>query len=115
MFIRLTKRAQSTLEYAVIIAVVVGALIAMQVYVKRGLQGRLRQASDDIGDQFSPGVTTTSYTTVSNVTTREWVNKAISGATNMTGTKTDSTQNQRRNGTENVAAQNSEWWFTNGS
>ena len=29
------RRAQSTLEYALMIAVVIGALIAMQVYVKR--------------------------------------------------------------------------------
>jgi Flp pilus assembly pilin Flp len=114
MFIRSKKRAQSTLEYAVIIAVVVGALIAMQVYVKRGLQGRLRQATDDIGDQFAPGVTTTNYTTVSNVITNEWINTAT-GTANMTGTRTNSIQNQVRNGTENVAAQTNEWWFTNGS
>lgn len=42
--LRLEKKAQSTLEYAIIIAVVVGAAIAMQVYVKRGLQGRVRDA-----------------------------------------------------------------------
>ena len=53
MFLKLNKKGQGTLEYAVIIAVVVGALLAMQVYVKRAVQGRLRQASNDIGDQFS--------------------------------------------------------------
>ena len=45
-------KGQSTLEYAMIIAVVVGALLALQIYMKRGLQGRMREAADDIGKQF---------------------------------------------------------------
>ena len=49
------KKAQSTLEYAVLIIIVIGALIAIQSYVKRGIQGRLRQAADDIGDQYEAG------------------------------------------------------------
>lgn len=40
------KRAQSIAEYALLLAVVVSAFLAMQVYVKRGLQGRLRDTSD---------------------------------------------------------------------
>src|ERR1039457_6290226 len=60
------KRGQSTLEYAVLIVVIIGALLTIQVYIKRGVQGRLKQASDDIGDQYSQGneneiKTTTSY------------------------------------------------------
>ena len=51
------KRAQSTLEYAVLIIVIIGALLSIQVYIKRGVQGRLKSASDDIGDQFSVGNT----------------------------------------------------------
>ena len=51
------KRAQSTLEYAVLTVVVIGALIAIQTYVKRGVQGKLKSSADDIGDQFSPGNT----------------------------------------------------------
>ena len=54
------KKAQSTLEYAILIAVVVGALIGMQTYVKRGLQGRLKAATDDVGSQFEPTVSTVS-------------------------------------------------------
>lgn len=46
MFHRLNKRAQSTAEYAILIAIVVGALIGMQVYVRRGLQGRIRDVVD---------------------------------------------------------------------
>lgn len=54
MFTALNKRGQSTLEYSVIIAVVVAGLVAMQLYMKRGMQGKLKQSSDDIGEQFSP-------------------------------------------------------------
>ncbi len=51
------KKAQSTLEYAVLIIVIIGALLSIQTYIKRGVQGRLKSASDDIGDQFSVGNT----------------------------------------------------------
>lgn len=47
MFLR-RKKAQSTAEYAIIIAIVVGALVAMQVYVKRGMQGRFKDAVEDL-------------------------------------------------------------------
>lgn len=57
------RKAQSTLEYAVIVAVVIGALLAMQTYIKRGVQGRLRSSTDNIGDQYSAGSTTAKYTT----------------------------------------------------
>jgi hypothetical protein len=50
-------KGQSILEYAMIIAVVVGALIAMQIYMKRGMEGRIRQASDEIGKQFEAEAT----------------------------------------------------------
>ena len=58
MFKLLRKmKGQSTLEYAVLIIIIIGALLTIQVYIKRGVQGRLRSATDDIGDQFSPGNT----------------------------------------------------------
>ncbi len=40
------KRAQSTAEYAILIALVVGAVVAMQTYVKRGIQARQKVESD---------------------------------------------------------------------
>jgi len=48
------KKAQSTLEYAILIIIVIGALLSIQIYVKRGVQGRLKSATDDIGDQYKP-------------------------------------------------------------
>ncbi len=75
MFKYLKKRnGQSTLETAVLIMIVIGALLSIQVYIKRGVQGRLRSAADDIGDQYSAGntnvmktVTVTSNTTEKNI------------------------------------------------
>ena len=57
------KKGQSTLEYAVLIVIIIAALLAMNQYIKRGLQGRLKIATDDIGDQFSPGNTNYRKTT----------------------------------------------------
>ncbi|MDP2905737.1 MAG: hypothetical protein Q8O22_05490 [Candidatus Omnitrophota bacterium] len=105
MFIRLNKRAQSTLEYAVIIAVVVAGLVAMQVYIKRGMQGRLRQASDDIGEQFSPGHTTGNIVTNSTVSSNEEVTAGVNGSTT-----TESEQSQNRMSNETVANFVSEDW-----
>lgn len=43
---RRKSKAQSTAEYAVILAVVIGAAVAMQTYVKRGLQARQKAGTD---------------------------------------------------------------------
>ena len=51
------QRGQSTLEYVILIIIILGALLSIQVYIKRGIQGRLKSATDDIGDQFKPGGT----------------------------------------------------------
>ena len=49
------KKGQSTLEYAVLTIIILGALMSVQVYIKRGIQGRFKSSTDDIGDQFSVG------------------------------------------------------------
>lgn len=72
----LRKKGQSSLEYAVVIIVVMGALIAMQSYFKRSVQGRWQASSDGIGDQYDPMFTTTNIvhhvtgTTVTNIVTQ---------------------------------------------
>jgi len=73
MKIRNSRRGQSSLEYAVYSAVILGVIISMMLYFKRGVQGRWKEAADSVGDQFSPeyatGTTTTtrSGTTSSNI------------------------------------------------
>ena len=59
------KRAQSTLEYAMIVVILVAALIAMQIYIKRSMQGRLRAIADDLGQQYAPKNTTSDITITS--------------------------------------------------
>ncbi|MBM3246501.1 MAG: hypothetical protein FJZ13_04155 [Candidatus Omnitrophica bacterium] len=46
---KLGKKAQTTAEYAILFALVVGAVVAMQIYVKRGIQGRVRDVVDHTG------------------------------------------------------------------
>jgi len=57
MFRRLNKGAQTTAEYAILVALVVGAIVAMQVYVRRGIQGRVQEAVDYTGN-LSQDITT---------------------------------------------------------
>ena len=44
--LRRSRKGQSTAEYAIVIGLVLAAAIGMQVYVKRGMQGKVRNASD---------------------------------------------------------------------
>ena len=53
------KKGQNVVEYSILIALVVGAAIAMQTYVKRGLQGRVKDAVDYTGNNTTTGETTT--------------------------------------------------------
>src|SRR5476649_1232961 len=78
------KRGQSTLEYAVLIVVIIGALLTIQVYIKRGVQGRLRSAADDIGDQYSDGNMNEIRTTNRSSTTEETFNAGVA-ASNIVG------------------------------
>lgn len=99
----LTKRGQSTLEYAVLIVVIIAALITMQVYLKRGIQGRVRESADQIGEAYSPGATITNRITTTFANTSEYAD-AYSTTTQIHN------QFQNRTGWENVLAANEEWW-----
>lgn len=108
MFIRLNKRkAQSTLEYGVVIAVVVAALVAMQAYVKRGLQGKIKESADQIGEQFSPEHTSGTITTS---TTSESTENVTIDSQGRPVTVSNSSQNQTQNLQHNVEALSAEKW-----
>ena len=82
------KKGQSTVEYAIVVGVVVAALVAMQTYVKRGLQARYHdgiqflanETNITAGDgitylgsttQYEPYYLSSSYTTGSDKTENE--------------------------------------------
>ena len=68
---RRKRKGQSTLEYAILIIIIIGALLSIQLYIRRGVQGRLKSATDDIGDQFSPGNTNVRKTVHTNASSAE--------------------------------------------
>lgn len=75
------NKGQSTLEYAILIVVVIMALIGVQGYISRAVQGRQRDASDQIGEQFHAGSAWTNITTGTSATINEtataWDTKTI--------------------------------------
>lgn len=83
----LNRKAQSTLEYAVLISVVVAALLGIQIYVKRGMQGRIRSSTDQIGEQFDARKTDYDYTTKRTSTTVEEVTNGLSAVYTGTDSK----------------------------
>jgi hypothetical protein len=44
------------MEYVTILIVAIGSFIAVQQYIKRGIQGRWKQSVDQIGEQYDPQV-----------------------------------------------------------
>jgi len=102
-FLRKIK-GQSTLEYAVLIIIVIGALLSIQVYIKRGIQGRLRSATDDIGEQYSPGNMNVYITTRTSGRTNQYFSKGASESTLLNKEKTTV------NGTERMYNVDREFW-----
>lgn len=49
------RQGQATVEYALMIVVVIAALLTMQQYVTRGFQGKLKEAVDPLGGEHFPG------------------------------------------------------------
>jgi hypothetical protein len=104
MFRKIGKRAQTTAEYAILIALVVAAVTAMQIYVKRGMQGKVKDAVDNMGAGMGlPGASTPQYEPyylTSNSTTNQVSDDdetaLLGGAVNRTS---DATTNATRNQT----------------
>lgn len=94
---RQNLQGQSTLEYVILVGFVVAALIAMGIYMKRGLQGRYRESTDQIGAQYSAGDVTSEFTTTTNVAQNE---KVTSGGVVTTAI---SENIQKKTGSETVA------------
>ncbi len=52
--IKIRYGGQSLLEYSIMLIVIVAALLATSLYVKRSIQGRWKSTVDDFGDQYDP-------------------------------------------------------------
>lgn len=52
---RLLRKGQTTAEYAILIGLVVAVAVAMQTYIKRGVQGRFKDATDDYTTAVNTG------------------------------------------------------------
>jgi len=86
-----TSRGQSAIELAMLIVVVAAVIVAIQLYFKRGLEGRWKDASDQIGSQFTTAETYTIQTrqqsardeavgTAGEIAADNWQNSTIRGA-----------------------------------
>ena len=79
-------------EYAVLIIIIIGALCRSGL-IKRGIQGRLKGAADDIGDQFSVGNTNVIQTMTTSSQTKDTfaagVSKSQLQAEELTTTRTN--------------------------
>ncbi|NLE65283.1 MAG: hypothetical protein GX606_05155 [Elusimicrobia bacterium] len=51
------RKGQNTAEYAILIALVVGAVVAMQTFTQRNLQARMRGASLTMKDDMNQALT----------------------------------------------------------
>jgi len=105
-----SKKGQNTAEYAILIGVIVAAAIAMQIYIRRGMQARVKDAvdftqtaDDDAGgylfasnqSQYEPYYMQTNFETVQQAQTSEQlqagggvIRDSISEATQRTGNQT---------------------------
>jgi len=102
-FLRKMK-GQSTLEYAVLVIIVIGALLSIQVYIKRGIQGRMRSAADDIGDQYSVGNTNVTKTVKTHSRTKD-TNTGGASVSNFLEAETTNTERS-----QNIINTEREYW-----
>lgn len=81
------RRTEGILEYAVLILFVTGALFSMCVYVKRAVQGNLKEAVDRLGEEYSPEtVTNRSLTYNFKQETKETLSGGVSSVTGQSDT-----------------------------
>ncbi len=77
-------KGQTTLEVVILIGFVTAALIAMGVYMKRGIQGRLRDSTDQVGEQYSASHTSGKYKIVTDMVQTENLTTAGQTTTSIT-------------------------------
>ena len=75
------RPGQSTLEFTILIIIIIGVFLSASDYVKRGIQGRWKSAVDDLGDQYDPRAANIilNSTFISNSDMRIWTINATAG------------------------------------
>ena len=101
------RRAQSVLEYAILMVIIIAALLTLQTYIKRGIQGRLKSATDDIGDQYT-GATGANY--YKRVTTCSKTTEKTQAGTTSTELRADTVTNTYRYIKTDENAMSGEYW-----
>ena len=86
------RSGQSTLEYAVLVVVIIGALLSMQFYLKRGISGKIKDSADQIGDQYSAGNTNVLKTTRTHSNTQETFAEGVTNSTLLQDETTNTTE-----------------------
>ena len=92
-----SRRGQSTLELALTIVAVAAAAIAMSIFLKRSVMGKMRESGEQVGGQFSPLVTHNSYNKTYDATRNETTNNDGTSKSEIT-----SPEVQTRKGNETV-------------
>lgn len=87
------RKGQSILEYGLVITAVIAALLAINIYLKKAVQGKLKESSDQIGKQFNPDKFTTSWK-VESAGDGKTVTEEMHDSTTAGGTKTEITQSE---------------------
>jgi hypothetical protein len=98
-------RAQSVVEYVALICLLVGALVAVQMYLKRGIQGRIKSTSEQVGSGiiYAPGETTSyiSYNRIVNSSSNSYsIDQGDEGSQSISEGSTNAAQ--RINRSENI-------------
>ena len=105
------RKAQSTLEYVYLLAIMAAAIIAMLVYMKRGFQGNLRGQAEQIGagyyDPKNTSVDSVETKRAQSTVVSESVSTTTYGAPKAGSTSVSSSSNTEE-GTQTVDRQTNE-------
>ena len=52
----MNQKGQSMIEYILLLTIIIGVIVAMGNYIKRGFSGRWKAALDGMGGQYDPRV-----------------------------------------------------------
>jgi len=98
------KKGQTAIEYTVLLIVVIGSLLGIQNYLKRGLQGRWRDSVDSLGDQYDPRTADTAIAHTLSSTTQTEILALDAGSGYYTQRTDATTSSETKSGTTTVGA-----------